>query len=171
MYCPNCGQQQISDEMRFCSRCGFTLAPVAQLLKGGELLLARDEEPRRKFSMRHNKGARRGAKLLFFSVVIIPIAIGMAVITDSPGPAILPFTLFLAGLFQLIYVAIFGDTPLPEKSAHKTGVIQGAGQARPVLPSAENAPPTLIDSPPAHTAEIVQPPSVTERTTTLLEKK
>jgi uncharacterized membrane protein YvbJ len=24
MHCPQCGQQQISDETRFCSRCGFS---------------------------------------------------------------------------------------------------------------------------------------------------
>lgn len=37
MYCPKCGQQQVSEEVRFCSRCGFTLASVrASLAVEGE---------------------------------------------------------------------------------------------------------------------------------------
>ena len=32
MFCPQCGQQQVSGEMRFCSRCGFPLGGVIQLL-------------------------------------------------------------------------------------------------------------------------------------------
>ena len=35
MYCPNCGQQQISDEMRFCSRCGLALSGLMEWLAGG----------------------------------------------------------------------------------------------------------------------------------------
>jgi uncharacterized membrane protein YvbJ len=39
MYCPKCSQQQISDEMRFCSRCGFPLGAVKELIAndGAEL--------------------------------------------------------------------------------------------------------------------------------------
>ena len=32
MYCPNCGQQQVSGEMRFCSRCGLALTGLAEWL-------------------------------------------------------------------------------------------------------------------------------------------
>ena len=32
MHCPRCGQQQISNETRFCSRCGFQLGVVSELL-------------------------------------------------------------------------------------------------------------------------------------------
>lgn len=38
MHCPRCGQQQISNETKFCSRCGFQLALVAQLLLNGGTL-------------------------------------------------------------------------------------------------------------------------------------
>src|SRR5689334_7647741 len=43
MYCPNCGQQQVSDEMRFCSRCGLALTGLAEWLGGG-MLVRREEE-------------------------------------------------------------------------------------------------------------------------------
>jgi predicted amidophosphoribosyltransferase len=32
MFCPKCNQQQASDEMRFCARCGFPLSAVADLI-------------------------------------------------------------------------------------------------------------------------------------------
>jgi uncharacterized membrane protein YvbJ len=32
MHCPRCGQQQLSEETRFCSRCGFQLGIVSELL-------------------------------------------------------------------------------------------------------------------------------------------
>jgi hypothetical protein len=31
MHCPRCGQQQISDQTKFCSRCGFQLGLVSEL--------------------------------------------------------------------------------------------------------------------------------------------
>jgi hypothetical protein len=33
MFCPKCGQQQSTEGMRFCSRCGFTLGGVSHLLE------------------------------------------------------------------------------------------------------------------------------------------
>ena len=33
MHCPRCGQLQISDQTKFCSRCGFQLALVGELLE------------------------------------------------------------------------------------------------------------------------------------------
>ena len=35
MYCPACGQQQLSVETRFCSRCGFLLTGVAEVMSRG----------------------------------------------------------------------------------------------------------------------------------------
>ena len=38
MHCPRCGQQQISDQTKFCSRCGFQLGLVSELLMNGGFL-------------------------------------------------------------------------------------------------------------------------------------
>lgn len=38
MYCPNCGQQQISNETRFCSRCGLQLGLIAEVVANGGFL-------------------------------------------------------------------------------------------------------------------------------------
>jgi hypothetical protein len=33
MFCPRCSQEQISDDIKFCSRCGFPLTDVAEALQ------------------------------------------------------------------------------------------------------------------------------------------
>src|SRR2546421_1814613 len=38
MYCPSCGQQQISSETKFCSRCGLPLGLVAEVVGQGGYL-------------------------------------------------------------------------------------------------------------------------------------
>jgi hypothetical protein len=170
MYCPKCSQQQVSDDARFCSRCGFPLGPVAQMLAGGEVIIVRDRGPRPKLSLRHYPGTRIGAKMLFFSMVLLPIAIGLSAAFDAPGPLLIPFLLFFAGLSQVLYVRIFGERALPEKRPAQP-FIPGANERRFDTPLPQAAPAQMIDNRTTNTSEIVQPPSVTERTTTLLEKK
>ena len=38
MHCPSCGQQQVSNETKFCSRCGMPLGLVSELLVHGGFL-------------------------------------------------------------------------------------------------------------------------------------
>src|SRR5580765_3655259 len=38
MHCPSCGQQQISNETKFCSRCGMPLGVVSEVLAYGGYL-------------------------------------------------------------------------------------------------------------------------------------
>src|SRR2546430_2678510 len=35
VYCPRCGQEQISPEIRFCSRCGFLMTGLAEVVLNG----------------------------------------------------------------------------------------------------------------------------------------
>lgn len=35
MHCPRCGQQQISEQTKFCSRCGFSLTLIADVIAHG----------------------------------------------------------------------------------------------------------------------------------------
>ena len=43
MFCPKCGHQQISNDTRFCSRCGFTLSFVSELLDTSSTQLQREK--------------------------------------------------------------------------------------------------------------------------------
>ena len=69
MHCPQCGQQQVSDEMRFCSRCGFALSIVTELLVTGGTLPERQAESfAGKFTGR-KRGKRLGLLLMITGFV------------------------------------------------------------------------------------------------------
>ena len=43
MFCPQCGHEQASNDMRFCSRCGLTLGLVTDLLGNNQNQLQREK--------------------------------------------------------------------------------------------------------------------------------
>lgn len=42
MFCPQCGHRQVSDDVRFCSRCGLPLGLVTDLITDGDDQLRRE---------------------------------------------------------------------------------------------------------------------------------
>jgi endogenous inhibitor of DNA gyrase (YacG/DUF329 family) len=168
MYCPQCGQQQIADNTRFCSRCGLPINELAEWLASGGAVKLREEAAVPSRSPKR-KGITRGAKILFFSVVLTPIFLGLSIAADSPGPLAIPVTIFLAGISVILYLVLFGeDTPPARGQSKRPG--QTPGQFSPgALPPAANLWSTNVAGRRLSTAEIVQPPSVTEHTTRLLD--
>lgn len=166
MFCPRCGQQQISGEVRFCSRCGLSLASVPALLAEA----ATPEGAPRGVRSKKRKQLRRGAKVMFLSAVLFPIFFALGLAVDHPGPLIVPATVFFVGLAWLLYFVLFG-----EEEAHES--VGGAprdlreGRAAPPLPPATFVPASGFGARPAHTADMAQPPSVTEQTTRLLDEE
>src|SRR6476659_9968365 len=108
MYCPKCGQQQISDEMRFCSRCGLALSGLAEWLAGGSLPVKHADEPEKVAVSRRRKGMRRAAKLMFFSAVLFPIFLIIALAENEAGALMPPSILFFISLAWMLYARIFG---------------------------------------------------------------
>ena len=170
MYCPNCGQQQVSDEMRFCSRCGLALSGLTEWLNGYRLPMRRVEEvkvgpdpasPRR-------KGIRRAAKLMFFSGALFPVFLVFAIAADEPGPLFVPFLLFFVSLAMMLYARLFSDTNAPpiKYQSPETSTL-GSASARGSLPPAQSIP--VPSRQHVRTNELAQPPSVTENTTKLLD--
>ena len=97
MFCPQCGQQS-SDEIRFCPRCGLSLAPHAALLSVGNTA-ARGAVVAQSPPARSAKRVqmRRAAKLMFFSVVLFPLFLGLSIATDGPAGLLLSLAMFLGG--------------------------------------------------------------------------
>jgi len=172
MYCPNCGQQQISEEMRFCSRCGLALSGLAEWLAGGRLPLVRREEERDAVSPRR-KGMRRAAKLMFFSGVLFPIFLAISIGAEEGGPMVIPFLVFFISLVWMLYARLFSDkhTPMNLPSAAQTSTL-GSTQARGALPPPINVPVPGVGRQQVRTNELAQqPPSVTDHTTRLLDNE
>jgi hypothetical protein len=125
--------------------------------------------PRAPLMTARRRGMRRGAKLMFICAVLLPAAALLAFEGDAPGPLLLVCTAFLAGLAWMVYSWLFGDNVLPVgKDAARRDL--GAGADRPSLGAPQFTPAPLFNQPRANTAEIYQPPSVTENTTKLLDK-
>jgi hypothetical protein len=180
MYCPQCGQQQAPGSVRYCSRCGFPLDGVMTLLaNGGMLPVFRDSDSPREMSAR-KKGVRQGGMLILLGAILVPILGVIAGYSNSAFPEILTafaaILCFIGGPLRMLFAAVFEEgAPNPY-------------QARPYIPAPMPAPQfnspmrnAALPPPQAqpglgwrqrpNTAELANPPSVTENTTRLLDKE
>ncbi|HWS86003.1 MAG TPA: zinc ribbon domain-containing protein [Pyrinomonadaceae bacterium] len=179
MFCPQCGQQQVSDAARFCSRCGFQLAAVAGLLTTGgrgpaevsPLFEAVPAPPSPK-----RKGAQLGGKFMLFGVFLIPVLAMLSEIIGIPEEfALLGLIAFTAGLFRLLYALLFEDGPYRRHLQRQPAYVPQPQFAPPqtvsALPPPQSQPARPYVPPRPDTAELSYRPSVTEGTTKLLERE
>jgi MFS family permease len=185
MHCPKCGQQQVSDEMRFCSRCGFALGIVTELmLTGGTLPERETESLAARFSGR-KRGKRLGLLLMLTAIVLAIIG---GIIHDSlvhdpltaPGLAaklllFLPAIIIgVAGFVRFLYAWLLEiDSQstmagLPPRRAVMNSELNAADHA--ALPASPGVPASALGAKRGDTTEIVNAPSVTENTTKLLDQ-
>jgi len=178
MYCPQCGQQQLSEAARFCSRCGFRLETVAGLLAtgGAPLAYAQQLEPGPETPKR--KGARLGGKLMLSGMFLMPAMGLLSELIGSPEEfVIIGVIVFLAGLFRLLYALIFEEGPYRRQPqpAQTPGYVPPAQFTPPrevsALPPQPATPARGYVPPRADTADLPYRPSVTEGTTRLLERE
>ena len=168
MYCPNCGQQQISDEMRFCSRCGLALTGLAEWLAGGRI--QRVEQTQAPEPSPRSKHTRRAAKLMFFSGVLFPIFLGICLAVEEGGPMFFPFFVLFVSLVWMLYARLFiSNTPRVTYQAPETTAL-GSMSARSSLPPASTTS-IPVGRPQVRTNELAQPPSVTENTTRFFDNE
>ena len=179
MYCPQCGQQQASGIIRFCSRCGFPLDGVIQLLRnGGSLPAYRSPDEPVPISPRR-KGVKQGGLLFLFGAVIVPILLIFANYTNGAFLEILSalaaVICFIGGPLRMLFAAVFEEgapkpVPVygPPASMHVPPQFASHGQA-PALQPPPARPQTSWRRP--NTAELANRPSVTENTTRLLDKE
>jgi hypothetical protein len=141
---------------------------VPELLYNDGLLATGEPSKHEAGYSQKRRSMRHGAKLMFLSVVIAPIALGLSILVDNPGPLLVPFTVFLAGLAWLLYYMLFGeDVPPAADQAQPRRYI--APQQRASLPPALDTP--VTDSPRrVNTADMANPPTVTDHTTRLFDE-
>jgi hypothetical protein len=185
MYCPQCGQQQTTGAIRFCSRCGFPLDGVIQLLANGGMMPVVHSSDEPKPVSPRRRGVKQGGLLTLSGAVIVPL---LAVLADAAhNPAFLNMLLafaaiicFVGGPLRMLYAAVFEEgAPNPFRQgarpyvpAHMSAPQQFAsrGQQTALPPPQGQRPATSWNSRPI-TSELAGPPSVTENTTRLLDKE
>lgn len=179
MFCPQCGQQQATGVIRFCSRCGFPLDGVIQLLStGGTLPVYRSPDEPAPVSARR-QGVKQGGMLLLLGAVLVPLLGVMTEFTRSNFIQILmafaAIICFIGGPLRMLYAAVF------EEGAPRPIGPYGPPRQAPTPQFGPPVPHHALPPPPArstsnwrsrpNTAELPTPPSVTENTTRLLEKE
>ena len=165
MYCPNCGQQQISEEMRFCSRCGLALTGLAEWLAGGSMVVRRSDHAEMAALTPRRKNMRRAAKLMFSSGVLFCIFLVISIAVNEGGPMFIPFFVFFLSIVWMLYARLFiDDTPRLNYQAPQTTVLPQT-PARSSLPAANTTSIPNVGRQQVRTNELAQPPSVTENTT------
>lgn len=170
MNCPQCGQQQVSDVVRFCSRCGFPLDGVIRLLANGGLLPVYQSPSESRSISPRRKGVRQGGVLLLAGAVVVP-TLGVLNAFSPVGldifVALAAILFFVGGLMRMLYAALFeeGASPLyhPQPASFAASAVPmqlGTPARAPALPPPP-ANPAAGWKPRPHTAEMFQPPSVT----------
>lgn len=180
MFCPECGQQQVSDEVRFCSRCGFQLAGVTGLLATRGALSAEATMTAPAPDTPKRQGVRQGGKLMLFGIFMMPCLGLLGEMTRGLIPeeaVIIGAIVFLAGLLRMIYAALFEDGPYrkqPMLAPHYVPPAAPPLAAQPrgaELPPAQSVTAQGYATPRTNTAEISFRPSVTEHDTQLLDEQ
>ena len=187
MYCPNCSQPQVSDELQFCSRCGLPLNDMKEMIPAdGKAKLSQPETIKDKLSPRQ-KGVRQGVMLMMLSVILVPAYILLAAlfpandqliessVSDTPfekiSQAVL-FTIFMLGLVRVLYARLFQSGTNRRERDDENGVAELKSSASNyALPPAQSIPVSGFGSWRTSTAELAQPRDAGERTTKSLEKE
>jgi hypothetical protein len=182
MHCPQCGQQQASSEMRFCSRCGFPLGGVVELLAQGGVLRSGGDELREQSLSPRRKGVKQGVVMMLLGTVIVPV---LGILNSYQEQttllevlvAVSAVIFFAGGLMRILYALLFESSArnvnldAPASISPVTTAELGAATRVSALPPAQNRPAANFTPRRVNTAELVRPPSVTEHTTRLLDEE
>lgn len=183
MHCPSCGQQQISTETKFCSRCGMPLGLVSEVVAHGGYLpqLAELHKKKKPFFSRRNMLGFSLIWFLFFLFIMAPFW-GIANVEELAGvSAVLGI---FGGLILMISSFIFfpkdrpavpfmpgmmapNQAPNYQPQPHHTQTPQAALPPQQSIPISTYGPPIAGSW---RDTNDLQPTSVTESTTRLLDK-
>ena len=167
MYCPRCSHEQVAEETRFCSRCGFPLTIVSQLVANDGVFAVPEMKGEGRLSPRQ-RGLRQGGILLSSSMLMA----AFAAIMTGIKPILLFWVTLLSviGVARVLYAFLFEQGKHMETEVSPGGAIelQQLPASRSSLPSHQHIPVTDWGRP-LNTSEISQPSSVTDRTTKLFD--
>lgn len=179
MYCPRCSQQQVSEETKFCSRCGFPLGLVSEILAHGGFLpqLAELYKGKKLFTRRNGL-----IFSLFWFLIFVLILTPLFGITNAPEELVAMTAIIgTMGAFIMMLASVLilkkepGNLELQNHELPISHLRNLHGTQPSALPPQQSQPANSYVPPPgtwkaADTGDFVRPSSVTEGTTKLLEK-
>lgn len=180
MHCPRCGQQQISEQTKFCSRCGFQLGLVAEIIVHGGTLPQLAELNTKSTLFTRKNGIVFSVFWFILWVPLLTSIIGGILDLDDLGSMCALIGVFgglMILLASLIYLKPapknynFPAAPLPR--ANPAVLYEQSSQQ--ALPPQQSQPVSSYVAPEgswraADTGDFARPGSVTDNTTKLLKK-
>lgn len=176
MHCPKCGQQQASDETRFCSRCGFLLSGIADIVANNGLVPASQTGFFGAVGSKKRRGVKQGTFIFLLTFLVVPLSIMVAMATrNGPFLALVAMILFgIGGLLRTVYALMFESGDPEGYPTTTTPALSGSVENRGALPPAYAAPASVYSSPAGAWRDTndlqARPGSVTDSTTKLLQK-
>ena len=177
MHCPRCGQQQVSEEIKFCSRCGFPLGLISEIVAHGGFLPQLADLPKKKKKILTRKNGLKISLIWFIFLTIFMTAI--AAVTGADEEIVVFFAVLgsLGGLLLMVISFLFLykepkyflDENMTQPAQFGGQQHQGALPPQSYQPVDSYMPPAGSWKAPA-TGDLAQPGSVTDATTKLLKK-
>jgi hypothetical protein len=120
MHRPQCGQQQISDELPFCTRCGFPLSSVAKLVAAGGIPPSLKVDATRSVRSPGRKGVQQGVILILIGAALLPL---INVSISPPYNEALLFLFLLGGVLRTLKALIFQEGALFKRVSRKRALL------------------------------------------------
>jgi Uncharacterized conserved protein len=180
MHCPSCGQEQVSAHTKFCSRCGFPLDTVAELLANGGTLPQLASLVNNKSVFNRKNGVMFAVLWFFlFTFLLTPISAVLGLDEIVPVFGILGiFGSILILITSLVYLPSSKTQFAPGRTVDPESIPAGlySQPNRQALPPEQFQPANVYTAPQGNwrapdTGELVTPGTVTENTTKLLSKE
>jgi hypothetical protein len=175
MHCPNCGQKQVTEQIKFCSRCGFPLGLISEILSHGGFLPQLAELNKKRNLFTKKNGVMMGIFWFMFFVLIMTPLWGIIGVEEMAGASAV-IGVFGALMIVVASLVFLRSSKVVDPALHGFAQMPPHLQGRPsaqALPPSNEIPASAYVPPPAgrwrmETDEL-GPGSVTEGTTKLLE--
>ena len=181
MFCPNCGQERVSEATKFCARCGYLLTGTEELLRRGGAL--GDESPVGQTPPSAKaRGVKMGLFMMLTAVVLVPLlGILLTFMLGMGRPWPIGVVLFLlggGGLLRIAYALLFEEgaaaaLPAGTNRFQNQRDLSGAADQG-ALPPQQTRPAAEYTAPGTgrwRDTNELEPMSVTDSTTKLLDSE
>jgi hypothetical protein len=182
MFCPSCGQKQAREEIRFCSRCGFSFEIVVQLLDhNGYLPQSAEVNQQQKGWLMRRNGLK--VALIWFLGLTLFCAPVFAAAGANRLPELFAALGVFGGLLIFVFSMLFLKKAPRSRNAEKFNLIRKMREKKAMrragnknaLPPQQSVPASAYIPPrnagkTLDTFDLSPPGSVTEGTTKLLEQ-
>lgn len=180
MYCPRCGKQQVSGQLKFCPKCGFPMGLVAEVISHGGTLPQLEELSKKSKTLTRRNGMIFSLFwFLFFLLIVTPF---WGIMDVEEMAAISAITGVFGGLLLFLFSVFFLGKPPKQYPgmtyAHQENQLSTGypGQQNALPPHLQQTADEYVSPGPGSwrvpdTGDLATPGSVTEGTTKLLQKE